>query len=78
MWCVQYTDLFGKKMVESFHKEDEAVRRYEELLPRTYGELGDIEKVSVAKDEDGASAASLGACPTGSRKKFHNSFKYKD
>lgn len=69
MWCVQYTDLFGKKIVESFHKEDEAVNRYEELLPRTYGEFGDLDKVSVAKDEDGVSAASLGACPTGSSKK---------
>lgn len=65
MWSVQYTDLFGKKMVESFHKEDAAISRYEELLPRTYGEFGDLDKVSVAKDEDGASAASLGACPTG-------------
>lgn len=69
MWNVQYTDLFGKKMVESFHKEEDAVSRYEELLPRTYGEFGDLDKVYVAKDEDGASAASLGACPTGAHRK---------
>lgn len=46
-WTISYTDVFGKKKVESFKSHDEAQARYEDLLPRTYGDLGDLEKVTA-------------------------------
>lgn len=94
-WSISYTDIFGKKMVESFKDMDDAQARYESLIPRTYGALGDLvsvtapvrsatkisESVPPKKGKDykqdiadmpefeedcgGASAASLGAIPTG-------------
>lgn len=46
-WTISYTDFFGKKQVESFKDKDEAQARYESLLPRTYGDLGDLAKVTA-------------------------------
>ena len=36
-WSISYTDVFGKKKVESFESQGEAQARYEALIPRTYG-----------------------------------------
>ena len=46
-WCVRYKDIFGNKKVESFTDKDKAQSFYEDMLPRTYGDLGDIESVSA-------------------------------
>lgn len=45
-WCVRYKDIFGNDKVESFKEKTDADKCYESLLPRTYGGLGDIERVS--------------------------------
>lgn len=45
-WTVAYKTVFGKKKVESFKDKKEATARYESLLARTYGSLGDIAGVS--------------------------------
>ena len=59
-WTITYKTVFGEKKVESFKDKKEATARYESLLARTYGSLGDIAgvtkpiqsgaKVSEAKD----------------------------
>lgn len=46
-WTISYTDFFGKKKVESFKDKDEAQARYESLLPRTYGDFGDLMSVTA-------------------------------
>lgn len=46
-WSISYTDVFGKKKVESFQDKDAAQARYEDLLPRTYGDLGDLVNVTA-------------------------------
>lgn len=46
-WTISYTDFFGKKKVEAFADKDEAQARYESLLPRTYGDFGDLMSVTV-------------------------------
>lgn len=46
-WSISYTTVFGKKLVESFKDRDEAQARYEDLLPRTYGVLGDLISVTA-------------------------------
>lgn len=46
-WTISYTDYFGKKTVESFKDRDVAQARYEDLLPRTYGDLGDLVNVTA-------------------------------
>lgn len=46
-WSISYTNVFGKKLVESFKDRDEAQARYEDLLPRTYGVLGDLISVTA-------------------------------
>lgn len=45
-WCVRYKDIFGNDKIESFKEKTDADKCYESLLPRTYGSLGDIERVS--------------------------------
>lgn len=60
-WTISYTDVFGKKKVESFTSQGAAQARYEELIPRTYGDLGDLVNVTapvrsavkVSEDFDG-------------------------
>lgn len=47
VWHVQYEDFRGKKHTESFDGKEEAEARYEALLPRTYGDMGDIVCVSA-------------------------------
>lgn len=46
-WSISYTDVFGKKKVESFESQGEAQARYEALIPRTYGDLGDLVEVTA-------------------------------
>lgn len=46
-WTISYTDFFGKKIVEAFKDKDEAQARYEALVPRTYGDFGDLMSVSA-------------------------------
>lgn len=46
-WSISYTDVFNKKTVESFDSQGEAQSRYEALIPRTYGDLGDLVCVSA-------------------------------
>ena len=46
-WSISYTDVFGKKKVESFESQGEAQARYEALIPRTYGDLGDLVSVTA-------------------------------
>jgi len=46
-WTISYTDFFGKKKVEAFKDKDEAQARYESLLPRTYGDFGDLASVTA-------------------------------
>lgn len=46
-WTISYTDFFGKKKVEAFTDKDEAQARYESLLPRTYGDFGDLMSVTA-------------------------------
>lgn len=46
-WTISYTDFFGKKKVEAFADKDEAQARYESLLPRTYGDFGDLMSVTA-------------------------------
>lgn len=46
-WSISYTDVFGKKKVESFNSQGDAQARYEELIPRTYGDLGDLVEVTA-------------------------------
>lgn len=46
-WSISYTDVFGKKKVESFTSQGAAQARYEELIPRTYGDLGDLVNVTA-------------------------------
>ena len=46
-WSISYTDVFNKKTVESFDSQGEAQSRYEALIPRTYGDLGDLVSVSA-------------------------------
>lgn len=46
-WSISYTDVFGKKKVESFESQGEAQARYEALIPRTYGDLGDLVNVTA-------------------------------
>jgi len=46
-WTISYTDFFGKKKVEAFTDKDEAQARYESLLPRTYGDFGDLASVTA-------------------------------
>lgn len=45
-WTVAYKTVFGEKKVESFKDKKEATARYEALLARTYGSLGDIAGVT--------------------------------
>lgn len=45
-WTVAYNTVFGEKKVESFKDKKEATARYEALLARTYGSLGDIAGVT--------------------------------
>ena len=45
-WTLAYKTVFGEKKVESFKDKKEATARYESLLARTYGSLGDIAGVS--------------------------------
>ena len=45
-WTVAYKTVFGEKKVESFKDKKEATARYEALIARTYGSLGDIAGVS--------------------------------
>ena len=46
-WTISYMDFFGKKKVEAFTDKDEAQARYESLLPRTYGDFGDLMSVTA-------------------------------
>ena len=46
-WSISYTDVIDKKKVESFQDKDAAQARYEDLLPRTYGDLGDLVNVTA-------------------------------
>ena len=46
-WTISYTDFFGKKKVEAFTDKDAAQARYESLLPRTYGDFGDLMSVTA-------------------------------
>lgn len=46
-WTISYTDFFGKKKVEAFTDKDEAQARYESLIPRTYGDFGDLMSVTA-------------------------------
>ncbi len=46
-WSISYTDVSNKKTVESFDSKGEAQSRYEALIPRTYGDLGDLIEVTV-------------------------------
>ena len=46
-WSISYTDVFNKKTVESFDSKGEAQSRYEALIPRTYGDLGDLIEVTA-------------------------------
>ena len=45
-WTIAYKTVFGEKKVESFTDKKEADARYEALLARTYGSLGDIAGVT--------------------------------
>lgn len=45
-WTIAYNTVFGEKKVESFTDKKEADARYEALLARTYGSLGDIAGVT--------------------------------
>lgn len=49
-WDIQYTDLQGNKTIEHFGSSKDAMVRYEALLPRTYGSLGDLECVCPPKE----------------------------
>lgn len=46
-WSISYTDVSNKKTVESFDSKGEAQSRYEALIPRTYGDLGDLIEVTA-------------------------------
>lgn len=46
-WSISYTDVSNKKTVESFDSKGEAQSRYEALVPRTYGDLGDLIEVTA-------------------------------
>lgn len=60
-WSITYKDLDGKECKESFKTEQEAWSRYSEVNARCHGMMSDILEVTEPVNEEGGSAASLGA-----------------
>lgn len=60
-WSITYKGLDGKECKESFKTEQEAWSRYSEVNARCHGMMSDILEVTEPANEEGGSAASLGA-----------------
>lgn len=60
-WSITYKGLDGKECKESFKTEQEAWSRYSEVNARCHGMMSDILEVTEPVNEEGGSAASLGA-----------------